>query len=684
MDSWKKIRTDAKMALSRQLNRGWSPPDRVSVNLTLRCNLTCSMCSTCYDSPELTLEEIQSIIDQTADWGVEVFNPLGGEPFMRSDLEEILRYAVRKGFYVTMTTNATLISKGRARMLASIPSDRLHFNISLDGNAQSNDAIRGAGMYQKAIRGFQAIRQADQEAGNSKRKILCNTILHRNNLHHFKEILAEQETLGFDGIQILNLFRTSNDQPSPLWFRDSDFEALEQLCAWLIQQKKQGGVYAIQNSIEELSKIPAYYREALKPLDAPCWAGWKELYINADGQAVMCDGNLDFLNGAFGSIRDNSLQELWDSPKLRQQRQVVKNCTTPCVQTCYLRQSSDSKRHILKRSLQLTHQELQTHYLSRFKRWQLQRKSRLILELSDVSHSDYERRLEPYSRWQELTRNCSTYPNAENWNRYRDQGILDFGRGFMGFDLLRKLLESLLQSKMQMETLVLGWRGEIFLHPEIEPMLDYLHHCYNLGVFQRLEIHTSGEFLTESNSKIAAQPIPQRWIINVDQGCGAGVALLQKQQGQACHIVLTQIAIKGVSPNMFAKNYPYPIWVGERPPFDGNYFWFQREECNNFFQDQQSEQQLLRLARESQVQIQHQKAEFCQAAGHNLVVSWDGKVSLCTRDRLLENRIGDANHDSLSQIWKDSLALQAESASFGRPNKAFCRDCGFWSGPNGP
>ena len=163
MRTWKNIRRDTQMYISRAFNIGMAPPDRVSVNLTLRCNLTCTMCTTCYDSPELSLPEIKSIIDQTAEWGVEVFNPLGGEPFMRSDMEEILRYAVRRGFYVTITTNATLITPSRAKMIASIPADRLHFNISLDGNEKSNDLIRGAGMYKKAIQGYKNIRKADRE-----------------------------------------------------------------------------------------------------------------------------------------------------------------------------------------------------------------------------------------------------------------------------------------------------------------------------------------------------------------------------------------------------------------------------------------------------------------------------------------------------------------------------------------
>ena len=115
MRSPARLQRDARLYLSRRLNRSLAPPDRVSLNVTLRCNLKCTMCTTCYDSPELSTEEIKSIIDQTAAWGVEVFNPLGGEPFMRGDIEDVLAYAVRRGFYVTVTTNGTLITPPSGR-----------------------------------------------------------------------------------------------------------------------------------------------------------------------------------------------------------------------------------------------------------------------------------------------------------------------------------------------------------------------------------------------------------------------------------------------------------------------------------------------------------------------------------------------------------------------------------------
>ena len=295
-----KLFQDIRMYVSRTLTTGWAPPDRLSVNLTLRCNLSCTMCTTCYDAPELSLDEIKRLIDEAAEWGIEVFNPLGGEPFMRADIEAILRYATQRGFYVTLTTNGTLISLS-AHQLALVPLRPLASLIPpLDGNASSNDRVRGEGAYDKAIRGYQNVRKADAAVGNSHRKILSNTILHAGNLDHFEAILDEQKALGFDGIQILNREkqRTHGDKPSTVHVvHRSQMPELERLCERLAQRANQaeGAGFRIQNSAGRAPVHPKILYRRPDPLEAPRWAGWKELYINADGQAIMCDGKLDFL-----------------------------------------------------------------------------------------------------------------------------------------------------------------------------------------------------------------------------------------------------------------------------------------------------------------------------------------------------------------------------------------------------
>ncbi|MAA80621.1 MAG: hypothetical protein CL916_15300 [Deltaproteobacteria bacterium] len=666
-------RRDMQMYLARRLNTGWSKPDVLSINISLRCNLTCSMCTTCYDSPELSLEEIKSILDQASVWGVEVFNPLGGEPFMRGDVEDILSYAVRRGFFVSITTNGTLISERRAGRIALIPSDRLHMNISLDGDRKSNDEIRGDGMWERAITGFERIRHADEEAGNTHRKILANTILHARNIDRFEWILDEQEQLGFDGVQILNLFRMQDrSKAESLWFSPSDFSKLEALCHRLIARKKHGGSYSIQNTQEELENIVPYYRDELKPMDAPCWAGWKELYINADGKAIMCDTQLDFLNGSFGNVREQTLRQLWNSSQLQKQRRAVKTCSTPCVQKCYQRGSSDSGSELALDGFRLLKERMQGKlpHLG----WQRSKDSILRLELCDVSPCDVEGKNPAQGRWNNLLEGVSHQPTAENWNEFRDQKKIDFGRGFMGRELVKEILDGLLRAKVSFERLCLGWRGDSLLHPEIEPILELCFAMQKKGVFEVLRVESSGMFLRESVARFARRPVQQEWVFHLD---GGGHHLLEQHQGHHTRIVLKHPIYQGLQPLKLCTQFPnYIPHVGVEPKDASRILCFAPSETMSWVD-------IRTFGEKYHIPIGLPQKGYCQAPQRGLVVSWDGKITQCERDVQLRNMLNDDAR--VVEVWKQRYKFIQEAQHSKTPQRPFCQGCSFirsCSGPN--
>ncbi len=651
------------MFLSRRFNRSLAPPDRVSLNVTLRCNLSCSMCTTCYDSPELSLEEIKGIIDQTAAWGVPVFNPLGGEPFMRNDIEEILSYAVLRGFYVTVTTNGTLISERRARRLAKIPPDRLHFNFSLDGDRQANDEIRSAGMFDRAIQGYQRIRAADEAVGNARRKILANTILHARNADRFHAILDEQAAMGFDGVQILNLFRqedsAADDQPS-LWFTPEQYDALEQLTESLAQRAEGQGVvgYRIQNAPENLRQIPQYYREDLKPLEAPCWAGWKELYINADGEAIMCDGALDFLKGRFGNVREQTLRQLWASPALRARRSVVKTCSTPCVQDCYLRQQSDSAGALVGDAARLVAQRLRNR-VARLRPMQASYASTTLrLELSDVCPGEHSNGQTPNHRWETLIKGISQPLDAEEWRRLRDEGQLDFGRGFMGFDVVRAVVDDILASRLRFGDLSVRWRGEPLLHPEIEPILAHLLNVIEQGeLAERLVIETDGRFLGDGLAKLAAHPAPQLWLLDASRGnlemSTEARASLDAYRHADVMIQTVFSADKSLSVDDVTTP-DLPIFVGELSG-PGDAVWVRPSDWDMQHRSPDAAAALSRLTSKLGKKASTSLHGPPSEVGLRPIISWDGKVTLQPWDRNLQNVVGDVVHDRFSNAWAMSL-----------------------------
>ncbi len=695
MRSAPELRRDFRFYWSRRLNRSLAPPDRVSLNVTLRCNLKCTMCTTCYDAPELSTDEVKSIIDQTAAWGVQVFNPLGGEPFMRADIEEILAYAVRRGFYVTVTTNGTLITEKRAAALAAIPSDRLHLNVSLDGNAESNDIVRGPGMWARAVLGYQRIRAADAAAGNARRKILANTLLHAQNVHHFLGVLDEQAALGFDGVQVLTLFRSSPDAVVPaseaLWFTEDRLPALKAVCNDLAMRAEAQGTagYRIENSADELRRIPRYYEEAMEPLEAPCWAGWKELYINADGRAIMCDGKLDFLAGAFGDVRQQTLQQLWADPALRKRREVVRTCRTPCIQKCYLRPESDHLTDILVDAARLGAQQVQRRLPAPSFRVSHFAETTLHVELSDVCPCDWEGCTTPTKRWQVLTKDVPERPNAESWRRLRDNGYLDFGRGFMGFDVVRSVVDDLRAARVRFGAWAVRWRGEPLLHPEVGPILRYLMAEAIGRVADVLRVETDARFLTDEVEAVVVAGGPQEWVLDLDRGDAATYLRLRALAGPGVRFVLATTAGTGRPLAGLLQAFPgLAVVVGDRPPRDrGDCLWVRAGVHPHYLAMEASWKALEEAARVAGVPAPTRPtgpAARCRAVVEAPVVSWDGKVTLCPADRTLQHTMGEVTPGSLAALWKGqawkSAAQTAQSR--GTPDRDLCRACGWPHAPH--
>ena len=713
MQRWPDIENHARMYLSRALNTSLAPPDWVSINLTLKCNLKCTMCTTCYDIPqELSTAEVKDIIDQTALWGVKVFNPLGGEPFMRGDLEVILEHACSKDFYITLTTNGTLINRKRAEALARIPSSKLHVNISLDGAEAVHDQIRGVGQFRRALKGYHRLREAEVAAGLPRRKILANTIIHDRNLETLPEFLDQLAAWGFEGVQLLNLFRHGQSPPSEagsLWIHPKRFDALERLIDELVRrvEVQRPGGFRILNPVSDLRLVLPYYRDELVPLEAPCWSGWKELYINADGSAIMCDGQLEFLNGRFGDVRQQTLREIWASEALAERRQVVKSCSTPCMQNCYLRRDSDSARAILKGAAALAADELKRRIRRKRRGGGVSLPDgRLTLELSDTAPWPSARHPGPMRAFRALVDGSPAsidrcYEDPFAYYEFRDRGYLKFDRGFMGFELVRKIVGELQERGLRFGEVCLSWRGDPLMHPEFALVLRWLlEQMSETKVFERLRIVTDGRLLNSELSDIAAfhGEVPQTWVIHGNAVDPWEAEVLRNMdyflrvRRPAQRVIASWLVEEEEDPFRFVElweprlNAPWIAAGRERPHGDG--IWFRRTDHDHFQEDAEARRLLEELAEVLDVVPDAgapSAPPSCPGPFATPVISWDGKITLCPRDRSLQNRVGEASGDSFARVWLEEpavAALRREARGKGRPGCDLCRDCHFVGSPN--
>jgi AdoMet-dependent heme synthase len=126
------------------------------------CNLACTHCLVS-SSPTnrthdgLTLEQIRPFLDEAARLGAREYYFTGGEPFLNSELPQILEATLEHG-PATVLTNGLLLTPERCaelRRIADGASYSLDLRVSLDGpDASTNDAIRGRGTFERALAGL--------------------------------------------------------------------------------------------------------------------------------------------------------------------------------------------------------------------------------------------------------------------------------------------------------------------------------------------------------------------------------------------------------------------------------------------------------------------------------------------------------------------------------------------------
>ncbi len=179
-------------SLVEQFSSGLDAPICLTWELTYACNLSCVHClssSGRRDPRELSTQECKSVIDELERMQVFYVNIGGGEPTVRPDFWELVDYATSHHVGVKFSTNGVKITPGIAGQLAA--SDYVDVQVSLDGaTAEVNDAVRGPGSYDTALRAMTNLA----DAGFGAFKI--SVVMTRQNVGQLEEFKAIADRFG--------------------------------------------------------------------------------------------------------------------------------------------------------------------------------------------------------------------------------------------------------------------------------------------------------------------------------------------------------------------------------------------------------------------------------------------------------------------------------------------------------
>ncbi|MHC1568809.1 MAG: radical SAM protein, partial [Candidatus Syntropharchaeia archaeon] len=212
----------------------------------LRCKHCYANASNRPAEDELTLEERKEVIDQLDEAGVAAISFSGGEPLVNKDFWEIAKYAGGKGFYLSVATNGTLITRKSARKLRE--SGIRYVEVSLDGPKDVHDEFRGIdGAFDRSVEGIKNAR--DEGLGTG----IAMTAT-RHNLETAPEMIKLARNLKVDRFIVFNFIPTGRGKD--MVKEDLTPEEREELMKYLYDEWQKG-------DLQIFSTCPAYARVSI-------------------------------------------------------------------------------------------------------------------------------------------------------------------------------------------------------------------------------------------------------------------------------------------------------------------------------------------------------------------------------------------------------------------------------------
>lgn len=271
-DTFSKIKRATLLQISPNLCR----PKAARLIITINCNFRCQMCTFWGERHEdPSLETVKYWIRELADFGIEEVDIGGGEPFVRSDLKEIVEEIKRNGMRAAITTNGWLVTE------ESFP-DVDFCEVSVDGaKPETHDKIRGMkGAWERAIRAAQIAQKRCQTH--------LNFTLQSDNYRELPDFCEMAKRLGFP-VSIIPVSLKLAAQP-----KISD--KLSEYDIPLLKEKIEKAL-ATGAMLDNLEFINIFLRKLEKgPISQKCMAPSRCILIFYNGDIYPC-GNFDQVVG---------------------------------------------------------------------------------------------------------------------------------------------------------------------------------------------------------------------------------------------------------------------------------------------------------------------------------------------------------------------------------------------------
>lgn len=284
-----------------------------TVIVTYRCNARCSMCNR-YKAPskpdeEITVETIKKLPP------MYFTNITGGEPFIRTDLKDIVRELYKKSDRIVISTNGFFTDR-IVELCKEFP--QIGIRISIEGLEQTNNEIRG--LEDGFNKGYSTLKKL---VDMGMKDVGFGMTVQDKNAPDLVPLYELSNKMGmeFATASLHNSFyfveakNKINDRPMVA-------ENFEKLINELLASKSPKKWFRAYFNHGLINYI--YGQKRL----LPCDMSFDTFFIDPYGDVMPCNGTKD--KEVMGNLNKQSWDELWNSEQAYKIRNKVRHCDRNC------------------------------------------------------------------------------------------------------------------------------------------------------------------------------------------------------------------------------------------------------------------------------------------------------------------------------------------------------------------
>ncbi len=268
--------------------------------LTYRCPLQCPYCSNpleiAHYKDELDTAQWFSVLQQARKLGAAQLGFSGGEPLVRTDLEDLIREARRLGYYSNLITSGVGMDEDRVAAFKEAGLD--HIQISFQASDEElNNYLGGSNTFQHKYEMARVVKQHDYP-------MVLNIVIHRQNIDQIEDIIRMTIDLKADYVELASTqyYGWSKLNEAGLLPTREQLARAERI-AHEYQDRMKGKMKIIY-------VVPDYYETRPKA----CMNGWGSIFLTIapNGAALPCHAARQLPGFTFPNVKDVALEEIWN------------------------------------------------------------------------------------------------------------------------------------------------------------------------------------------------------------------------------------------------------------------------------------------------------------------------------------------------------------------------------------